>query len=260
MSQTTMISHEGEQLFLVEGTLDQLQIARTTVNLLAQIEKNIEAKNLVSGIAGFIGNMHGIVANSAALALYDGEGMYNFAAVLGEQVICGTFEHADQLKNGELVKAVVSKRGEVLFVHAIMHAKTKQFYMPLGVFAGKGAFFKHCMRVATWLGVAVSTGLLITAYFLGLYDGKYERIGSEEQILLSLILLIGTFLITFSMELWTYRSFRGCGIYSTAIFKVFGFPKPDNIDLTKVGSMNHENTGWKQAWQADVMFQKLKKK
>jgi hypothetical protein len=41
-----------------------------------------------------VGGMHGMVANAAALALYDGEDMHNFAAVVGAHVLCGTFEHA----------------------------------------------------------------------------------------------------------------------------------------------------------------------
>lgn len=253
-------THDGENLFLVEGTLSELQIARTTVNLLAQIEKNIQAKNLVSGVAGVVSDMHGMVANAAALALYDGEDMHNFAAVLGEHVVCGTLEHADQFRNGEPIKAVVSQRGDVLYVHAIMQAKTRQFYMPLNVFAGKGAFFKHCMRVARWLGIVVSIAFIATFYFSGLYDGKYKNIDQTQQFLLTLIVTIGIFSLAFIMEIWTYRTFRNAGAYAAAIFKVLGFPQPDDIDLTKIGSMNHENTGWKQAWQADLMLQKLNAK
>ncbi len=67
---------------------------------------------------------------------------------VGEHILCGTFEHADQFKNGEPIKAVVSQREDVLFVHSIMQARTQQFYMPLGVFAGDRALLKHCMKVA----------------------------------------------------------------------------------------------------------------
>ncbi|WP_426344564.1 putative type VI secretion system effector [Pseudoduganella sp. R-32] len=250
-------TYGGETLFLVEGTLSELQIARTTVNLLAQIEKNIQAKNLVSGVASVIGGMHGMVANAAALALYDGEDMYNFAAVLGELIICGTLEHANQFKNGESVKAVVSQRGDVLYVHAIMQAKTQQFYMPLSVFAGKKAFFKSFMRSAVSGGVSVSIAFVIASYFFGVYDGKFENIGRREQLLMTLFIVFATFSLSFIVEIWTYRTVRGAGIYAEAIFKVFGFPKPEKINLTKVGCMNHENTGWKKAWQADLMLQKL---
>jgi hypothetical protein len=55
------LSHYGgEDLFMVEGDLQALQVARTTVNLLAQIEKNLPAKNLAAGVAGVVGGMHGM--------------------------------------------------------------------------------------------------------------------------------------------------------------------------------------------------------
>jgi len=250
-------AYSGETLFLVEGTLSELQIARTTVNLLAQIEKNIQAKNLASGIAGVVSGMHGMVANSAALAFYDGEDMYNFAAVLGEHIICGTFEHADQFKNGEPVKAVVSQRGDVLYVHAIMQAKSQQFYMPLSVFAGKAALFKSCMRVAFWGGTLVSMAFIAMSYFIGVYDGKFKNISRIEQLLIALAFTVATFSVAFIMEIWTYRTFKGTGAYAEAIFTVFGFPKPDKINLTKVGNMNIGKMGWRFSWQADLMLQKL---
>ncbi|WP_426170511.1 putative type VI secretion system effector [Pseudoduganella sp. R-34] len=250
-------TYNGETLFLVEGTLSELQIARTTINLLAQIEKDSQAKNLVSGVAGVVGGMHGMVANSAALALYDGEDMYNFAAVLGEHIVCGTLEHADQFKNGEPVKAVVSQRGDVLYVHAIMQAKTQQFYMPLSVFAGRRALFKSCMREASRSAMAASIFFLVIFYFMGVYNEENNNINRMKQLLLTSVVIAGNFLLCFIMEIWTYRTFRYAGFYATAIFELLGFPQPNNIDLIKVGSMNYENTGWKKAWQADLLLQKL---
>jgi hypothetical protein len=150
-----MSHYKGEHLFLVEGTLGELQIAQTTVNLLEQIDKHIKAKSVVAGAAAALSGLHGLAANTATIALYDGEDAYNFAATLdeqGEQVICGVFEHANQFKNGDPIKAVVSKRGDVFFAHAIMHANTQQFYMPLNTWAGNGAIFKDCMRTGLRMG------------------------------------------------------------------------------------------------------------
>ncbi|WP_426337300.1 putative type VI secretion system effector [Pseudoduganella sp. R-31] len=236
-------TYEGETLFLVEGTLSELQIARTTVNLLAQIEENIQAKNLASGAAGVVGGMHGMVANAAALALYDGEDTHNFAAALGEHIVCGTLVHADQFKNGDPVKAVVSQRGDVLYVHAIMHAQTRHFYMPLNVFAGKEAFFKSCMRVANRSAIAVSIVFIVAFYFFGLYDEKGNNLNRMQQLMLTSVVITGSFLLCFIMEIWTYRTFRYTGFYAEAIFQVFGFPQPHKINLFKVGSINFKNTG-----------------
>jgi hypothetical protein len=254
---TPIANYGGEDIFVVEGSLQALQVARTTVNLLEKIEKNLPAKNLAAGIAGVVGGMHGMVANAAALALYDGEDVYNFAAVVGDQVVCGTFEHADQFKNGEPVKAVVSKREGVLFVHAIMQTRTQQFYMPLGVFAGDRALFKHCMNVAwgfTILGWIFGFGM---AFYNDMFGISRPNVTSEKKMILFAAITLFPPVLMFPMEFWTYRSFKGTGGYADAIFLAFGFPKPKRIDLRNVGSMNLEPTGWKQAWRADLMLQKL---
>jgi hypothetical protein len=251
--QTSVANYGGEDLFVVEGELQALQVARTTVNLLEQIEKNLPAMNLSSGVVGVVGGMHGMVANAAALALYDGEDVYNFAAVVGEHVVCGTFEHADQFKNGEAVKAVVSKREGVLYVHAIMQSQMQQFYMPVGVFAGDRALLEHCMKVAG--GLTLFVWAVFGAIFLFLNSKQPST--REGAVIFAMFVLVGSPLMAFPFEFWTYRSFRGTGGYAEAIFQAFGFPNPKRIDLRHVGSMNFEPTGWKQAWRADLMLQKL---
>lgn len=201
--------------------------------------------------------MHGMVANATALALYEGEDTYNFAAALGEHIVCGTLENADQFKNGEPVKAVVSQRGDIFYVHAIMHAKSGQFYMPLCVFAGKDAIFKSCMHAAFWGGTFVSIAFAAICYFSGIYDGKYENISRSEQLLITVFFTVAAFLFSFVMEIWTYHTVKETGVYAEAIFEVFGFPQPNKINLHNVGSMNIEKIGWRFSWQADLMLKKL---
>ena len=251
----------SESLFWVEGKLSELQVSRTTVNLLAQVEKNIQTKSLVTGAAAVLSGMHGALANSATLVFYDGEDVYNFAAILGDHVICGTFEHGDQFKNGEPVRAVVSRRDGVLYVHAIMQTETKKFYMPVGVAGGDDPFFKHCMNVAGGFSILGSAFLIITGYFSGSFEVK-AHITAKDNLLLILAFLCGPALLMFPMEFWTYYSMRASN-NAVDIFKVFGFPKPKKIDLRLVGHINFEAHGWKQAWQAwqawqaDKMLAKL---
>src|SRR5664279_1953039 len=92
--------------------------------------------------------MYGVLANSAMLAMYDGEDMVNFAGLLGEQVICGTFENADTFKDGDKIKAVVSKRGNVLSTRAVMRERDKMLFMPLSILRGDRAHFHSCMKTA----------------------------------------------------------------------------------------------------------------
>ena len=86
------------------------------------------------------------------------------------------------------------------------------------------------------------------------HEGVGER---EKSFIFSFMIFLIPPLLMFPMELWTYRSFRGTGDYAEAIFKAFGFPNTKRIDLRHVGSMNFEPSGWKQAWRADLMLQKL---
>lgn len=226
---TNNITFDGEELFLVEGVLKEFQTSRTTVNLLEQIEKRMKAKNLASGLAAAVSGMHGMLANSAALALYDGEDMYNFAALFGDQVICGVFDKAHRFKEGDHIKAVVSKRGEILYAHSMMRISDHFTCMPLTTVAGKKAFFRGCMKVA-W---RFSIFLWILILGFELYSGSFANSGLSqgEKLIFFLMEFLTPPLIMFPMELWTYRSTRYYGYYASAIFSVYGFPRPDDLDI-----------------------------
>lgn len=71
-----------DEYFLLEGKITEFHVAETNVNLLGRIEKKIEEKILVGGIASAINGMHEALANSAMLSLYTGEDMYNFAGLV----------------------------------------------------------------------------------------------------------------------------------------------------------------------------------
>ncbi len=253
-SESNPLEFENEALYLVEGTLAELQIARTTVNLLEKLEGNLQAKGVASGAVAVLSGMHDLVVNSAAVALYDGEDTYNFAGLLDKEVICGSFQHTDKIQDGDRVMAVVSKRGEVLFTHAIMNAETKEFYMPMNVFSSSDGLLRHCMRVAMWMTVFAWI-LIFGIIFIQEGFGVLVR---EPGFLL--IFLIGVPIFAFSFEYWTYISMRGNNSeqgdsYGGAIFKVFGFPKPNKIDLMGDSSLSDgANGGWYAAWRGDKLL------
>jgi hypothetical protein len=216
---TTKLNYDGEELFLVQGTLTQVQHAQTTVNLLAQIEKHAQAKNLATGAAAAFSGMHGQLANSAMLALYDGEDMINFAGLMGDQVVCGSFAKGDAFKDGDQLKIVASKRGEVLYAHAVMRENDKMLFMPLTVVCGLNVHFKHCMKVAWRFCLAGWIFFGLAIWFMK---------GPSFSYLFFLLFMPA---IMYPMEYWTYKSTRELGDYGTAIFKVFGFPHPEDLDL-----------------------------
>jgi len=253
------LQFESQGLFLIEGILLNLHTSRTSINLMEQIDESIKEKNLVSGAAAVLSDMYGIVANSASILMYDGEEAYHFAATLGSEVVCGTFQHAQYMKDGDHVKAVVSRRGDVLFVHAILNAKAQEFYMPMNVFSGRDGLFRHCMRVAvgfTVFGWVFMFLLLLVTKFFWMPDVDFN-----DKVALTIIFFAIPPLFMFPFEYWTYRTMLGAKKsvnYGEAIFEVFGFPKPGKIDLMSQSSLSvGKNGGWYAAWRADQLLKNL---
>jgi hypothetical protein len=244
----------GEALFLVEGTLSELHIARTTVDLLKQIDSNTKAQNVAAGAAAVFGSMPGMVANPAATAPHDGEETYHFAGLLDGQVICGTFQHADKIREGDRVKAAVSKRSDVLFVHSILNTKTQEFYMPANAFVNSNTLFRHCVRTASRLTVWGWVALVGLALFGVFFDSE---ISGSEKLAVAVACLVLPPVIAFSYEFWDYRSLRRFwdeigDSRGGAIFKVFGFAKPSKIDLLSYNDLSTgADGGWRGAWRVE---------
>lgn len=83
------VEFNGEELFVLEGRISELQISETTENLLKQIQGNSREKAAAVGAAAALAGMANIVTSSSALVFYDGEDTYNFAALVnGKDVVC----------------------------------------------------------------------------------------------------------------------------------------------------------------------------
>ncbi|MBW3499321.1 MULTISPECIES: hypothetical protein [Janthinobacterium] len=216
-----------EVLFSVEGVLTELHISATTVNLLKEIETKLAGKNLAGGLAAAANGMYGALANSAMLSLYDGEDMFNFAALVNGKVVCGVFDKANKLKNGDVVKLVVSERGEVLHVHSLLRIEDSLLLMPLNVYCGERAFFKGCMRVA-WRFTLFAWLVMFAGFF---YSVDISMDDLVKPLIASSIMLLLPVLILFPFEYWTYKSMRYYSLYASAIFTAYGFPLPDDLDI-----------------------------
>lgn len=216
-----------EIFFIVEGVLTELYVSATTVNLLKEIETNLAAKNLAGGLAAAINGMHGAFASSAMLSLYDGEDMFSFAALINGKVVCGVFDKANKLKNGDVVKLVVSQRGEVLHVHSLLRTSDALLLMPLNVYCGERAFFKGCMKVA-WRFSLFAWLVMFAGFFYSVNISMDDLI---KPLIAGSIMLLLPVLILFPFEYWTYKSMRYYSLYASAIFTAYGFPRPDDLDI-----------------------------
>ncbi len=227
------VEYNGEELFLLEGSVSEVHVAATTVNILEQIQKRSRKKNLAVGRTAALTEMHGIVATSAALPLYEGEDVHNFACILKNSVMCGTFKDADKLRNKDVILAVVSKRGDIYFVHSLRRISDDLFMLPLNAVRGPDALFRSCMRVAWNITrvVWIILGVTIYSYISIAYPGR------GQYWIFILFTLLAPPLVMFPMELMTYRAMESAGDYAEAIFKVFGIPRPASFDATKEQSI-----------------------
>lgn len=111
-------------VFVIEGVITELYFARSKKNLLAQIAPRYQPGSIVTGLGEVMGSFHGQVAAAASVAMYESEDTENFACLIDQQVMCGTFGGASKLPMGKKVKAVVSKQGDVLVAHGILSEDT----------------------------------------------------------------------------------------------------------------------------------------
>lgn len=222
------VEFNGEELFVLEGRISELQIAETTENLLAQIQGNSLEKAAAVGTGAALTGMSNIVASSSALVFYDGEDTYNFAALVnGKEVVCGTFKGAATFENGETVRFVVAKRGDVYYAHAAYRLKPKVLMIPSMTYNGDQAHFRDCMRT----GRNIFIGGLLLAVALVAYSRNVESAEILEDFTLIFLGGIMSALLGFGEEYWTYKSTRGWGLHGSAIFKALGVPRPDDFSL-----------------------------
>lgn len=62
--------------------------------------------------------MYDTLARPSLMPCYDDEEMVHFAALMEGHIVCGSFRNANALANGDRIGAVVSRRGELLYVIA----------------------------------------------------------------------------------------------------------------------------------------------
>lgn len=217
--------HEGEQLFLIEGTVQDLQIAHTTVNLLEQIKENNKGKQTIAGAVLAANDMYGMAANAASLIFYDGEDMDNFACYIGDELVGGIFSHPLSIANGDHLKAVVSRRGNMYFVHGLARPADHSAWMPINTFQGQKAMLRKLMKFPVGWGVFMGLISSIVALWIALEKGDSR---AWWMIPISLVL---SYVIHLLDGIWSYKSFKDYGKRAAAIFTVFGFPDPDDFDL-----------------------------
>jgi hypothetical protein len=205
--------------FLIEGKLTNLHWELGRENLLAKINKHYKGTAVVTGVGAVVGDMFGQVANSAMLAMYDGEDTQNFMCLINDEPACGQFGGAEHLPEGENIKAVVSRREGVLYVHAVMDETREMAWIshPYGTRADMWGNAK--------LGIYLFLGVNIFALILGLLFG-----GGSLLELMQLSLFGGGALFLL-MTLWSFKDVKAMAGPSTEYFRLLGFENPESVNL-----------------------------
>ena len=213
-----------DEPFLIEGALTELHVELGKENLLAKIDKHYRVKSVATGVAEAAGDLFGQASNAAMLAMYDGEDSQNFVCLINGQVMCGQFGGAEMLKSDTTIKAVVSRKGEVLYAHAIMCPPQGLVWIthPWGSAAEAIANWK----LAAWCFLFQLFGFSITLLALG-WDQK-----SWEILQIS---FLGGCALCLGMAIWANSDMQALAGPSTDIFRLLGFDKPEHVNLNSYG-------------------------
>src|SRR5574343_1677668 len=240
-------------LFRVEGEISDLIIERTTENLLAKMQHASGLSNIATAAA--YSGMYGVLANAGMLAAYDGETVYNFICHIDGRPVAGQFERASELKNGDRVIAVLSKHQGVYFAYSLMNQQTGDFMMPLNVFAAEPSM----KREAIMHGVRMTIGLSVFSIFVMLCFYLGGEIQSYQDFIEECLIVVGGCAATMTIsQFFEYHSLIDGPSEADSIFKLLGFPRPEKIDLRKVGVLNDSDQGWRGAFRADAMLEAMK--
>jgi hypothetical protein len=208
-------------LFLVQGRLSEIHVERDRENLLQKIDQHYKGKAVITGAGAIVGDMFGQAASAASLAMYDGEDTQNFACLIDDQVMCGQFGGAEWLAEKHIVKAVVSKQGDVLFSHAVMDETAGTLWIghPWGSKAESLANWK-----LAWFGFIFQfLCFVLFGYFLGTRNNDWT-----ELLVLS---IGGGGALCFGMALWNSHTMQGLAEPSTEMFRLLGFASPESVNL-----------------------------
>ena len=208
--------------FAIEGVISELKVALGRENLLAQIVPNYQTGSAITGLGEMLGGFHGQAAAAVSAALYDGEDSENFACLIGQQVMCGTFGGASKLPVGKKIKAVVSKQDDVLVAHGILSEDSGLAWVshPWGSKAERRANFK----IALWCFCFAMVCEIACELFLGVNPAM-----STFETLAWMAVVTGA--LCFGVAFWTSGTMSAFADPGTDIFRKLGFADPEHVNL-----------------------------
>jgi hypothetical protein len=210
-------------LFVLEGALTNLHYERGSANLLAKVDQYYKHQAVITATGAVVGELFGQVANTAMLAMYDGEETQNFVCLIGDQVVCGQFAGAEHFKEGNAVKAVVSKAESVLYMHAAFEETRGLIWTPHP--CGTRAEIWSNIRLGLWGYISVMLFIGIAVSFLS--DDIFEVIKVIS------VLGAAAACLVFFLIVWSIRDLKAISYPCNVHFGLLGIEEPETIDLSE---------------------------
>jgi hypothetical protein len=209
----------ARRIFTVEGTIQALKLAPGVANLIEDLQKGSYFTGVIAGLGGEAG----VLANSASLAMYDGEDVEHIALLLNGMLAVGTFEWLRELKVGDEVNLVVSEIHDgPLFVHAILRKNDQLLWTPISVDHTRRGWIVHAAKLG---GLILSfTWLMCGLCFL---TSKGSSLNTMDLMIVVLFPLI---LIAFVMFMST-RGVMHFGKEAEDIFQALGVPEFERFKI-----------------------------
>lgn len=217
--------YAGQQLFLVEGTLDSLYNVEGIALRIAlhRLYGRAEAADLCAAVRG-LRQAH----ETAAIGADDSEERADvLIARLGGALAYGRFAHACELAEGERVRAVVARSGAHLLLHSLIRQRDDLLLLPpCARSTTQARVRRHRRSVRCAIGGIWIAAALLVATQGPLTASHWPGFG----LLLSAVALaavLTALVMRFNAE--PAESMEG-GDHAQAIFTVYGFPLPDYFD------------------------------
>jgi hypothetical protein len=223
---------DKDSLLVLDGTVSHFQWAPGHENLLEKFHSEARSKSIAAGFAAATFDMYGILASSSMIATYEGEYTENFACVVNEKVVYGMFCGARKLQNGDKVKVVVSpaEEGDIFLAHAVQRQKDELLWLPSHVYCGDRAASKEYFRSFVRTNVVCWILLLL---ILGATVLLHPRVTWMFAAVVAAVMLFALPVLVWVGDYLLGRIGKEFGQTGSRIFRVLGFPDPDNLNMIR---------------------------
>ncbi len=202
---------ETQQLFIVQGPIQELRVSPDIAKLIFDLQTEAFVSGVFSGFAG----QAGVAANSASVAMYDGEDVEHLALLINDKLVVGTFEWLRNLNVGDQVTLVVSTIDDgPLFAHAILRSNDQLLWTPFSVDHTRRGWILHAVKLGL-LGL-IGTWLMLGSFYI---------LGSRPTAeVMAWTFVFSILLITFVVSMSTMGVMH-LGVQAEAIFQALKVPK-----------------------------------